>query len=321
MDVFLTFAYYIIEHVFVFVVDERIQCLRMNIEMKTAFIGGDARQHTAAVKLADLGRFVTFFGGDFEKCERIRYFSSLDEAINDAQIVILPLPASVDGSNLNAPFFSGGQIKLAYIIDRLKDGVLLIGGRIPEKTLEEASKKGIRVIDYFVSEEFQIKNAYTTAEAALCIAMNNLKKNIKDSRFAITGYGRIAKCLSNLLLKLDANVCVLARKESDLAWARLSGARTQKLDLKAIDSLESGYDVIFNTVPAWLFGENFLIQMSKKTQIIDLASSPGGVDISAAKKIGANVVWASSLPGKYAPESAGDLIFDCIKGIIEGVEK
>ena len=293
----------------------------MNIEIKTVFIGGDARQHTAAVKVADSGHFVTFFGGDFERCEKIRYFSSLAEAINDAQIVILPLPASVDGSNLNAPFFENDQIKLSHIVDYLNDSVLLIGGRIPEKMVKEASEKGIKVIDYFLSEEFQIKNAYTTAEAALCIAMNNLKKNIKDSRFVITGYGRIAKCLCNLLLKFDANVCVLARKDSDLAWARLMGARTQKLDSKAIDSLQSGYDVIFNTVPAWLFCEDFLIQMSKKTQIIDLASSPGGVDISAAKKIGANVVWASSLPGKYAPESAGCLIFDCVKGIIEGVDK
>ena len=293
----------------------------MNIEMKTAFIGGDARQHTAACKLAETGRFVSFFGGNFDKNERISYSSSLEETLKDAQIVILPLPASVEGENLNSPFFDAERIKLSRVVDSLAANALLIGGRIPQKTVEEAKARGIEVIDYFVSEEFQIKNAYTTAEAALCIAMNNLKKNIKDSRFVITGYGRIAKCLCNLLLKFDANVCVLARKESDLTWAKLAGARTQKLDAKAIDSLQSGYDVIFNTVPTWLFCEDFLIRMSKKTQIIDLASSPGGVDISAAKKIGANVVWASSLPGKYAPESAGDLIFDCIKGIIEGVDK
>ncbi len=292
----------------------------MNIQTKTVFLGGDARQHTAALKLALGGQFVSFFGGNFERSEKINYFSSLHEAISDARIVILPLPASVDGVSLNAPFFEGEQINLSDVVGLLEPNSLLIGGRIPEKTVEEANKKDVRVIDYFLSEEFQIKNAYTTAEAALCIAMNNLKKNIRDSRFAITGYGRIAKCLCNLLLKFDSNVCVLARKESDLTWARLAGARTQKLDAKAIDSLQSGYDVIFNTVPVWLFCEDFLVQMSKKTQIIDLASSPGGVDISAAKKIGANVIWASSLPGKYAPESAGDLIFDCIKTVVSEVD-
>ena len=292
----------------------------MNIENKTSFLGGDARQHTAAVKLAESGRYVSYFGGDFEKNEKINYFSSLEDAIQDARTVIFPLPSSVDGEFLNAPNFNG-QIKLSHIINILPKDALLIGGRIPQKTLDMAEQRGVRVIDYFLSEEFQIKNAYTTAEAALCIAMNNLKKNIKDSRFAITGYGRIAKCLCNLLLKFDANICVLARKDSDLTWARLAGARTQKLEAGAIDSLRSGYDVIFNTVPTWLFCEDFLLQMSKRTQIIDLASSPGGVDISAAKRLGANVVWASSLPGKYSPESAGDLIFDCIKGILGEVDK
>lgn len=304
-----------------FLFDERIQFKCMNIEIKTAFIGGDARQHTAASKLADIGHFVSFFGGNFEKNEKISYFSSLEEAVKDSRIVVLPLPASVDGLTLNSLGNEGNQIKLSRVIEILDSNVLLIGGRIPEKTIDDAERKGIEVIDYFKSEEFQIKNAYTTAEAALCIAMNNLKKNIKDSRFAITGYGRIAKTLCDLLLKFGANVCVLARKNSDLTWAKLAGARTQKIDSISIDSLKSGYDIIFNTVPTWLFCEDFLAQMSRKTQIIDLASSPGGVDISAAKKLGANVIWASSLPGKYAPESAGDLIFDCIKGIIGEVDK
>lgn len=293
----------------------------MNIQNKTVFLGGDARQHTAALKLADCGHFVSFFGGDFEKSERINYFSSFNDAIKDARIAVLPLPASVDGVKLNAPFLDGDQIELLRIVDALDADSLLIGGRIPEKTSQEAEKKGIKVIDYFLSESFQIKNAYTTAEAALCIAMNNLKKNIKDSRFALTGYGRIAKTLCNLLLKLGASVCVLARKESDLTWARLAGARTQKLDSGTINSLKTGYDLIFNTVPTWLFCEDFLVEMSKKTQIIDLASSPGGVDISAAKRVGANVLWASSLPGKYAPESAGDLIFECIKEIVSEVDR
>ena len=56
--------------------------------------------------------------------------------------------------------------------------------------------------------------------------------------------------------------------------------------------------------------------MDKNTLIIDLASSPGGVDVSAAKKLNSRVLWASSLPGKYAPESAGELIADCIGDII-----
>ena len=55
--------------------------------------------------------------------------------------------------------------------------------------------------------------------------------------------------------------------------------------------------------------------------IIELASAPGGVDICAARELSSNVLWASSLPGKYAPYSAGALIAECVKDILlsEGV--
>ena len=53
--------------------------------------------------------------------------------------------------------------------------------------------------------------------------------------------------------------------------------------------------------------------------LIELASSPGGVDVSSAKRLGSQVLWASSLPGKYAPESAGELIADCVRNIASEV--
>ena len=46
--------------------------------------------------------------------------------------------------------------------------------------------------------------------------------------------------------------------------------------------------------------------------------TPGGLDVTLAKKLRSNVLWAASLPGKYAPESAGELIADCVIDILEG---
>ena len=42
--------------------------------------------------------------------------------------------------------------------------------------------------------------------------------------------------------------------------------------------------------------------------ILDLASRPGGVDLSAAGALGLTVIWALSLPGKVAPVTAGAAI-------------
>ena len=81
--------------------------------------------------------------------------------------------------------------------------------------------------------------------------------------------------------------------------------------------ISKGYDVIFNTVPYWLFDAAFLNAVDKKTLLIDLASAPGGIDITEAKRLRSKVLWAASLPGKYAPESAGALICDCVRDIIK----
>ena len=287
----------------------------INTQKNIVFVGGDARQITAARMLSLRGwRVSTFLGGDFDVA--FERYESLESALMDADTVVLPLPVSVDAKSLNAPFLENEQITLLRIVDALSQKQTVIGGRIPEDMVRALGDKGITVIDYFKSEAFQIENAYTTSEAALSIAMNNLKRNIRGARFAVMGYGRIARTLTELLIKLGGKVCVLARKESDLAWARIAEAKVMRITSENIKKLVDGYDIIFNTVPSWLFFEEFLSRVDKNTLIIDLASSPGGVDVSAAKKLNSRVLWASSLPGKYAPESAGELIADCIGDII-----
>ena len=71
-----------------------------------------------------------------------------------------------------------------------------------------------------------------------------------------------------------------------------------------------------STVASSLAGAAELL--GKKTLLIDLASAPGGVDIKAARELGANVIWATSLPGKYAPRSAGEMIGACVESYLQG---
>ncbi len=292
--------------------------------IKVAFLGGDMRTAIAAKLLAEDNIGLEIYTWRVPKgdgAENIFDCDSIYKAIEGAVAIILPLPASADGITLNCTEGDGeAKIPLNTIAEAAESGCVIIGGKLPSAFADYAAMCGIRVFDYFESEIFQIKNAYTTAEAALCIAMNNLKKNIKGAKVAITGYGRIAKQLVKLLRLLSVNVTLLARKDSDLAWASLEGCKTIKLTGKKNEILKTaaGYDIIFNTVPSWLFDEAFLRMADPKTLIIDLASAPGGVDVSQAKRLRSNVLWANSLPGKYAPESAGELIYDCVKDIIDG---
>jgi dipicolinate synthase subunit A len=203
-------------------------------------------------------------------------------------------------------------VSLGDIVDAMNGESVLLGGRIPQNTVVRAQAKGIKVYDYFASEKLQIKNAYITAEAAVSIAMNSLEKCIRDSRVCITGTGRISRLLASMLVKLGAEVTVAARNADNLVYFELMGCKTVQTVGKWYDEFLKGYDVIFNTVPAWLFDRAFLEAADKSMLIIELASAPGGLDICAARELSSNVRWASSLPGKYAPYSAGALIAECI---------
>ena len=82
-------------------------------------------------------------------------------------------------------------------------------------------------------------------------------------------------------------------------------------------SLAHGYDLIINTVPARLLSGEILHRMSAGTVILDLASVPGGIDLDTAGKLGLNVTWALSLPGKYAPITAGIMIGETVLSYLE----
>ena len=66
--------------------------------------------------------------------------------------------------------------------------------------------------------------------------------------------------------------------------------------------------LIVNTVPAPVLGERELARTKPGCLVLDLASAPGGVDRQAAGRLGRQVIWALSLPGKTAPVTAGAAI-------------
>ena len=289
-----------------------------------AFLGGDRRQYCTASMINKDNFSIGVWGLDSveNSAGHIVMYEECEELISRASCVVLPLPSTMDGVWLNTPLISreGKKKRLTDVLALMRENSVMIGGKIPKEFKALAEEKGICVFDYSESEDFQIQNAYLTAEAALSIAMNQLNRSIADSKFAILGFGRIAKNLAKLLVCFGAEVTVFARKESDLAWADIIGCKTRKIDSSADGCFKGillGFDVIYNTIPIRLLDEDVLCEIGNTTFIIDLASLPGGVDIRAAKELGSNVLWATSLPGKYAPHSAGRLIADWIEKALD----
>lgn len=298
----------------------------VNDDIKIALLGGDRRQIYALEAISRMEGELFVCGlpkelvPDVCGC-KVHFCDSLSDAVLGADVIVLPFPTSSDGVRINSPLDREGhlsEVKLSSLLTYLDASVQVIGGKLPPAFASAARDKGAHVFDLLELDYLEVKNAHITAEAAVSVAMNNLNKCISASKIAITGFGRISKHLSRMLSSLGADVTVAARKDSDLAFAESLGYSALKIGGERwCDSLTNGYDVIYNTVPHTIFDRKFLESVSKKTLIVELASVPGGFDICAAQELGTNISWALSLPGKYAPESAGALIGECVCKIID----
>lgn len=283
---------------------------------RVSVIGGDLRQLTLAELMSKDGYDVNVIGfGENSMSSKYKTANEIDDA-KDSDIIILPMPVTLDYKTVNAPF-EQNSINLNNLSKIIKKDALILGGRIPKEVLKIF--KSNKCIDYYNREELMIKNAVPTAEGAIEIAMEETPVTIKESNCLIIGYGRIGKVLSALLKSLGANVCVSARKYSDLAWIDVNGYKSVHND--NLKSIASNYDLIFNTAPALILDEDILKTINPDCVVIDLASKPGGVDFEKAQDLGLKVIWALSLPGKCAPISSGKIIKETILNILheEGV--
>ena len=182
----------------------------------------------------------------------------------------------------------------------------VFGGMITPDTEEVLKNNGFRVIDYAKSEFFRSENALLTAEAAMTVYIGSVGEGFKGSEVLITGFGRIGKALARLLTSHGASVTVSARKYSDIE--RISEYGCYPMETLGING---AYDVIFNTVPAWIFTRDVLDRTQTKTYV-ELASPPYGIESYMDWGDKTKVILASGLPGKVLPISAGRIIKEAI---------
>lgn len=296
-----------------------------NIQNKHTFavLGGDLRQSTVARKLIESGGKVKIFGlncgGSIVGAE---ICMTVERAVSGCDVIILPLPASRDNVNLSVSDRSYPAVPLCDIVKLAEkyDVKTILGGMLPEETVNTCRKLGIIAYDYYKNETLQEKNALPSAEGALMVAMENTDITVFGMRALVCGYGRIGKRLASILKKLGACVSVAARRDEVLCEIAMSGYDAVRIDSNFPNNDE--YDVIFNTVPYVIFHEKAISKICGTPLYIEIASKPGGIDIASARNRSIRVINAPSLPGKYSPLSAGEYIFETISEMLaEGGEE
>lgn len=173
-----------------------------------------------------------------------------------------------------------------------------------------------RVVQGFI--RYDIDTSIPTAEGAIKLAIEKTEFTLHDSCVMVIGYGRIGKVLCKMLHGIGANVCPVVKEEKDAALARSYGY--EPILFRNMNKNLTKMDVIFNTVPQILLDKKNIKHVRKDCLIIDLASVPHGVDYTAAKSAGVNVVYAGSLPGIVAPRTAALYIKETIYHVMDELE-
>lgn len=278
-------------------------------------LGGDLRIVFLSQILAEDGYKVYTYGieknnvsnGNIIECKTI------NEMCKICDCIISAIPFSKDGIYINAPF-SDKEIRVDDTLKILANKKL-IAGAIKQEVKEKASN--VDIIDLMNDERFTMLNVIPTVEGAIQIAMENTDITINDSRCLVLGFGRIGKLLSKTLKEFGANVSCMARKEKDLGLIKLFGYKDIAINTLS-ESLDE-YNIIINTVPALVLDDKklkLLKEINSNVTIIELASSPGGIDSEKAQEYGMKIINAQGLPGKVAPLTAAKYIKETLDKII-----
>lgn len=279
---------------------------------KIAIIGGDLRIIKLSEMLIEEGVEVYSYGLEKAEVEELKKCANLQEAIDNSEIILGPIPFSSNGKEINMPF-SDKKVLVEELLDSIA-GKTLIAGAIKQDIYDLASEKNIKVIDILKREELAVLNAVSTAEGTIKIAIEETLKNLHGSNILVMGFGRIGKILSNMLKGLGAKVACEARKNSDLAWIKAYGY--EPIPISNLKENLNRFDVIINTIPYIILDKDNLANVRKDALIIDVASNPGGVDREAVKEQKIKFIWALSLPGKVAPITSAEFIKETLYNIV-----
>lgn len=207
-------------------------------------------------------------------------FTLISEPSMQATHLLLPVPSFTPDGGI----IGGGNLRT--LLTLLPGNITVIGGNLDRPELT-----GYATVDLLQDPGYLALNAQITAHCAVKLALNQLPVILDGCPVLVIGWGRIGKCLAQLLRQMGAKVTVCARKETDRSILAAMGYKT--VDFHAVNL--STYKVIYNTAPTMLF-----------------PTCPGNalkIDLASRLGLGSeDVIWARGLPGKDAPESSGTLI-------------
>ncbi|MGF7185739.1 dipicolinate synthase subunit A [Desulfitispora alkaliphila] len=280
-------------------------------------LGGDNRELVLIPQLIKLGAKVKAVGfpSSLHQLAGAEIINSIDDALEETDVVILPMPGTDQLGNIRAIYSEEKLVLTEKHLKQLQKGTPIIMGVAKDFLKQWAIKHQLKLIEIAEQDEVAILNAIPTAEGTIKILMEQSPITIHNSKSIVLGLGRVGFTVARTLAALGSKVMVVVRKEADKARGFELGYQVCTYETLPDNLTDANF--IINTVPAKVINRELLTSMPHDSLIVDLATQPGGTDFQAAEEIGINAMLAPGLPGKVAPKTAGEILARVIPKIIK----
>jgi len=214
---------------------------------------------------------------------------------NNYDLIVMPIPTKTYGDNL----IFGYNIEIDKIISNWENAKYVYATINKNKSFDNID--GINLLE---EDMFVLENAYLTAKATIEIAFSESKYNGKT--IMVVGNGRIGKYLCDMLEDIGVDIIIVTKNYTELL---VDPRYINSIGYNDISEYLNDCDMVFNTAPYNYFTCEELNKY--KGTYLELASKPYGFEYDE-KSIPKSVVMCPSLPGKYYPKEAAEIIYDSI---------
>ena len=197
-------------------------------------------------------------------------------------------------------------LPLSLLLQILQPGQILAGGNLPAAFVEQCQKRQITTYDFLHSPTRALANAEITAEGMLAILLQQTPYILLNTELLLLGFGRCGMLLAQKLQAIGVQVTICEADTDKRSLARAMGFAT--LLPEGLATILPDCELVVNTVPTLVLPYDLLRLLPKSAMLFELASTPGGIDAQAAKELQLFYQNCPALPGRTAPQTAGELL-------------
>lgn len=208
------------------------------------------------------------------------------------------------------------EAEILKTLQHASPGSVVLTGRAAPALREYAREKKICLRALLEEERYLIQNSIITAEGVLAELIRNTDRRLSEQCLLVYGYGNCGQEIAKLLWLCGCEVWV---------WSRERGQRLARYDgfnVYHAPTLGLGmFDGVINTVPAPVFPLSHLSTLRSGSFFFQVASGFSGICPEEAEQLGIRFYPLHGLPGKFAPASEADAIWEIIQDTLKNKPK